>query len=80
MNDTNDGIAMRIKSIRELYGLSQLEFAKRLDITLPIVTAFESGLIVFDNRTISRICDEFDVIENWLLTGQINPCIKIKED
>jgi len=54
-------IALRIKSIRELHGLTQIEFAKRLDVALPIIEAFESNRMVIDDRIINRVCDEFDL-------------------
>ena len=69
MTDTNDAVALRIKSIRELHGLTQIEFAKRLDVALPIIEAFEANRMVIDDRIINRICDEFDVIKKWLEFG-----------
>jgi transcriptional regulator with XRE-family HTH domain len=69
MSEIN-GIAKRIKSIRQLNGLTRLEFAKRLDVTLPIIRAFENSKIVIDDRTLTRICDEFHVVRDWLVYGK----------
>ena len=59
----------RIKMVREKYSLNQTEFANRLEIKQSTFSANESGARPASDRTISAICREFNINENWLRTG-----------
>lgn len=55
--------------IREL-GLRQTEFARRLNLSQPFVSALCSGAKTPSERTVYDICREFNVSEHWLRTGE----------
>lgn len=59
----------RIKELRIKIGLSQLEFAERLEMSENYVYRLEKGHRVPSDRCISSICREFNVNEDWLRTG-----------
>ena len=61
MNDYNTEIAKRIKSIRKLHRLSQVEFARRLDVSMPIIKAIEANRLICGEELLCRICEEFKV-------------------
>ena len=60
----------RIKQIRKDAGLTQGDFAKRLNISQQTVTAYETGNRVPSNAIITLMCREYDIDENWLRTGE----------
>lgn len=75
----------RIKKLRETLGLTQREFAKQIDIGASTLAMFETGDRIPKEIHINRICSEFDVNKDWLLTGEggeknifkkIDPAIK----
>lgn len=66
MSNIND----RISACIEKSGLSKTAFAKRLGITQPFVSKLCSGASQPSDRTISDICREFNVNEDWLRTGK----------
>lgn len=60
----------RIKAIRQKSGLSQEDFGNRIGIKRSSVSLLESGKNSPAERTIKLICQEFNVNENWLRTGE----------
>ena len=61
----------RIRKLRkEALKLSQEAFAQKLKITSNYVSLMESGARMPSDRTISDICDNFNVNETWLRTGE----------
>ncbi len=60
----------RITNIRKAAQLTQVEFAKRINISRNYVWMIENGQREPSDRTISDICREFDVNESWLRTGE----------
>lgn len=60
----------RIKQIREDAGLSQLEFAKRLQISDAAVSKIESGKNNPSKQTIQLICTQFHIEPAWLYEGK----------
>ena len=60
---------LRVKEVRKDQGLSQEEFAKRLNISRGQVACYETGRRDLSNRTISDICEKFKVNEEWLRFG-----------
>ena len=59
----------RIVLIRKDAGLSQGEMAEKLNLTRNYISLIECGNRVPSDRTISDICREFGINENWLRTG-----------
>lgn len=60
----------RIKKILEELGLKKIDFASRLHISQPFASELCSGAKSPSDRTISDICREFGVDEQWLRTGE----------
>lgn len=59
----------RIKKIRKELDLTQQEFADKIGIKRNSVAKYETGENVPSAASISLICREFDVNEEWLRTG-----------
>lgn len=73
----------RIQKIRRQLGLSQREFAKKIDIGASTLAMFETGDRKPKDIHINRICSEFGVNEVWLRTGEggdENMFTKVNED
>lgn len=61
----------RIKEVRKLLNLSQVEFANKLGVTQSSISAIESGGGV-SSEVITAIIKEFKVNSDWLLFGRGN--------
>lgn len=60
----------RIKMLREeLLKISQADFAEMLNLKRNSISLIEVGKRNPSDRTISDICEKFNVSENWLRTG-----------
>lgn len=59
----------RIKQVRQSAGLTQLQFAERLGLSRNFIAMMETGGRDPSDRTISDICREFNINEDWLRTG-----------
>lgn len=70
----------RIKKIRKSLGLSQTEFGARIRVKQTSIAGYETGIRVPRDSTISLICREFHVNEEWLRTGQGEMFIKKSRD
>ena len=57
----------RIKELREDNDLSLVQFAKKAGISKTTVILYEAGKQNPGRKTIAKICDTFDVTEEWLL-------------
>ena len=62
-------ISARISMVVKESGLNKSEFAKKLNVSQPHVSRMCSGETQPSDRTISDICREFGVNENWLRYG-----------
>ena len=60
----------RIKQCRKALGLSQEKFANGINMTQNYIALLESGKRGISDRTISDICREYNVNEEWLRTGE----------
>lgn len=60
----------RIKKLRLDLGLSQEAFGKQIKIQRSSVSKIETGENSPSDQTISLICKEFNVNEDWLRTGE----------
>lgn len=60
----------RIKQIRKEFGLSQLEFGKRIGISDAAVSKIESGKNTPSEPTIKTIAHEFRISYEWIVYGK----------
>lgn len=60
----------RIQAIITVKNLKKTEFALRLNVSQAYISQLCSGTKSPSDRTISDICREFDVNEEWLRTGE----------
>lgn len=60
----------RLQMIRKSLKLSQEEFGKKIELSKPSISALENGTREITDRTIKLICNEFNVNENWIRTGE----------
>lgn len=60
----------RIKELRKSLGLTQQEFADKLNIKRGAIANYEVGRNIPIDAVISLICKEFNVNEDWLRTGE----------
>ncbi len=60
----------RIIAIRKERGLSQEQFAKKIGLSRSFINQVETGKRNISDRTISDICETFNVSETWLRTGE----------
>lgn len=60
----------RIQRIIQELGIKRVDFAKKVKLSAPYISELCSGKTVPSDRTISDICREFDVNEQWLRTGE----------
>ena len=56
----------RIIKIRKDVGLSQKKFAERIGLSRNFINQVEAGKKNVSDRTISDICREFNINEDWL--------------
>lgn len=59
----------RIKGLRKSLSMTQEEFSKRIGLSRNFIAQVEIGTKTPSDRTISDICREFNVNEEWLRTG-----------
>lgn len=60
----------RVKKLRKAVGLTQEEFATKIQLGGSTVSKIEKGDIALTDRNINAICDAFSVSEEWLRTGK----------
>lgn len=60
----------RIKELRKALGLTQQSFADKLGLKRNTIGGYEIATVIPSDRTISDICREFNVNEDWLRTGE----------
>lgn len=66
----------RILKVRKDNNLTQDSFAEKLNLSKNFVWMLEKGERIPSDRTISDICREFGVNEDWLRTGAGEPTVK----
>lgn len=59
----------RIKLLRKELGLTQQEFAEKLNIKRGAIANYEIGRNIPIDAVVSLICKEFNVNEEWLRNG-----------
>ncbi|BDR82589.1 helix-turn-helix domain-containing protein [Clostridium tetani] len=60
----------RLKCLRKELGLTQSEFAKKLNMSRSNIGNIEIGIINLSDRNINDICRIFNVNKEWLETGK----------
>ncbi|WP_058300510.1 helix-turn-helix domain-containing protein [Gorillibacterium timonense] len=60
-------IALRIRAFRKLKGLTQLELAERMGVSVSVLGSLERGTRKVDGKLIRRIAEVLDVKEEELL-------------
>ena len=70
----------RLKAFRKDLGLTQNDVADRLHIRQTHVSAMENGTKNITDRTISDICREFGINEEWLRTGSGEMRIPVEDE
>ncbi|WP_167495177.1 helix-turn-helix domain-containing protein [Eubacterium maltosivorans] len=60
----------RIKALRKQLKMTQEDFAKRLGLARNSIANYEIGRREPTNAIVNSICREFNVNEEWLLTGK----------
>lgn len=73
-------LSQRIGFIIEAKGMTKTAFAERLNVSQAFVSQLCSGTKQPSDRTISDICREFDVREEWLKTGDGEPFKKMSPE
>ena len=59
----------RIRQIRKYLGLTQMQFAQRLNRTPGSIAHLEAGRCAITQATIHAICSEYGINEAWLVSG-----------
>lgn len=70
----------RIKWLRLHLGLTQTEFANKLNVSQNFIWMLESGNREPGERTIKDICRVFNVDEVWLRTGVGEPFVPVSRE
>ena len=70
----------RIKQVRKLLNLSQVDFGSRLGLSLKTISSYETGRSTPNEPTIKTICREYHVDPTWLMHGIGEPFIEMPED
>jgi transcriptional regulator with XRE-family HTH domain len=63
-------IGLRIKSLREQKGYTQLEIGRKVGVTPGAIGQYETARHLPRVRILERIAMEFDVKLEWLMTGE----------
>ena len=71
-------LAERLKIFRESLGLTQEEFAKKLNTTQAVISNYERGARIPTADFLNRLTETFHLNINWLLTGE-GPMFREKE-
>lgn len=73
-------IGNRIKQIRNAVDKTQQSFADEIGLKRNTIANYEIGNVVPSDRTISDICREFGVNEQWLRTGEGEMFVEMSRD
>lgn len=63
----------RLKYIRTVLGLSQLDFSEKTKLSRSYISRCENGSLEINDRYISLVCTNLNVNEIWLRTGEGEP-------
>lgn len=62
-------IGERLKFVRKEKNLNQTEFGERIGLSQTTIGLFESNRRPITDRTLTQICQAFNINESWLKTG-----------
>lgn len=65
-----EDVAVRLKKLRNSKGLSQMDFAKKLNITQSVISDIENGRRGISRNVLMALGTQFNVNASWILTGQ----------
>lgn len=77
MND-NAAIAQNIKTLREHHNISQVEFAKMMEVTDRAISAWETGIKEPRLKNINKIAEVFNVPPQEIIYGNLETYYKNK--
>lgn len=60
----------RIEAIRKEKGMSRASFGAKIGVSGDVINNLERGRVEIKDHMILLICNEFDVNETWLRTGE----------
>lgn len=60
----------RLKQLRKYFNLTQKEFANSLKLARTSVSSFENGKSKPSSRTLTYICEKYQINEDWIRTGK----------
>jgi transcriptional regulator with XRE-family HTH domain len=66
----NKNMKDRLVQLRKSLGLTQGEFGEMINLTDPMISLYESGKRIPNDRVIQLICTTFNVREEWLREGK----------
>ena len=64
-------IGALIKELRKKSNLTQKEFAEKYDVTFQAVSKWENGINLPDTLTLKRICNDYNINLDDILSGNI---------
>lgn len=73
-------LSERIAYIIETLGMKKITFAEKINVSQAFVSQLCSGSKQPSDRTISDICREFNVNEEWLRSGEGTPFKKLSKE
>lgn len=79
-NTENISFGLRIRELRKTLEMTQNDFAVRIGLTQNTITKYETGLRSPSNQIVISICREFNVNEDWLMTGNGDMFNPMSED
>lgn len=59
----------RFKIIREYYGLSQAQFAQKINMSPGFISNIETGRTNISEKTVEAVCRVFLINREWLMDG-----------
>ncbi|WP_052476142.1 helix-turn-helix domain-containing protein [Cohnella kolymensis] len=66
----NKTLGERLKHARENARLTQIQVAKKLEVSNGAISGYERNYRDPDTETLKRLADLYGVSNNWLLTGE----------
>ena len=60
----------RVRALRKELGLTQTEFASKLDVTTALIALVETGRASLTERVADRIANQYNVSKEWLMNGE----------
>ena len=73
-------IGDRIKEIRKIKKMNQIEFGEKIGVKQSSMASYENGSRQPVDAVIRSICREFNVNESWLRTEEGNPFVEKDRD